>query len=256
MTHQASPPQIFPSSNPPNLGRVASKGFLPSRPRASRNRDVPSSTTVAIPPEEALFRRRGAPQRNEENDFYWADRHLKEGQILPDSDLLKAVHEYASEFYGRRGGPADFESLDETALLAVGILLEEWMGSVGEEWGVFVEAEEGDESDVEEEEEEGEEEEEEEEEEKEEEEEMALDADEGSEERAEGRWKKSNAASKKEADEISPVATNVPDKKWQSKSKPLNKPQETYDQTPALTQDSDNPRQRKRRKTRAPLNVR
>ena len=75
-----------------------------------------------------LFRRRGAPVRYVENDFYWADKYLKEEQILPDTDLLKAVHTYASDYYGRAlgtQGDISFESMDETALLAVGILLEE-----------------------------------------------------------------------------------------------------------------------------------
>ena len=75
-----------------------------------------------------LFRRKGAPIRYEEDDFYWADRNLTDDQKLPESDLLKAIHAYASDFYGRavKGrGKVDFESLDETALLAAGILLEE-----------------------------------------------------------------------------------------------------------------------------------
>ena len=60
--------------------------------------------------------------------MYWADRNLTDNQKLPESDLLKAIHAYASDFYGRavKGrGKVDFESLDETALLAVGILMEE-----------------------------------------------------------------------------------------------------------------------------------
>ncbi len=52
---------------------------------------------------------------------------------MPGSDLLKAVHAYVSDFYARnygygegvRGEGADWRSLDETALLAVGVLLEE-----------------------------------------------------------------------------------------------------------------------------------
>ena len=75
-----------------------------------------------------LFRRSGAPVRYLENDIYWADRHLKNEQVLPDTDLLKAVHIYASDYYGRAlgtQGDVSFESMDETALLAVGILLEE-----------------------------------------------------------------------------------------------------------------------------------
>lgn len=89
--------------------------------------------------------------RYEEDDIYWADRHLAAGIELPDSDLLKAVHAYAADFYGRRGGKRDFASLDETALMGVGVLLEEWaevvLGREGE--GVFVEGEVMDEGGVE-----------------------------------------------------------------------------------------------------------
>lgn len=90
--------------------------------------------------------------RYEENDFYWADRHLKEGQILPESDLLKAIHMYASDYYDRsttNKGVADFESLDETALLALGILLEEMAGHVLGKTGdlAFTEGEEIEEQD-------------------------------------------------------------------------------------------------------------
>lgn len=113
----------------------------------SRHRDTLSSSSVAVPPEEVLFRRKGAPVRYEEDDIYWADRDLKEGQTLPESDLLKAIHTYASDFYGRstgNRGAADFESLDETALLALGILLEEMAGHVLGDTGdlAFVEGEE------------------------------------------------------------------------------------------------------------------
>ena len=75
-----------------------------------------------------LFRRSGAPVRYVENDIYWADKDLKKEQVLPDTDLLKAVHVYASDYYGRAlgtQGDVSFKSMDETALLAVGILLEE-----------------------------------------------------------------------------------------------------------------------------------
>lgn len=83
---------------------------------------------------------------------------------LPDSDLLKAVHAYASDFYGAmrmaahgsRKHPGrrrvnsngytrgnDFGSLDETALLAFGVLLEESVAAALGETGdmVFVEGE-------------------------------------------------------------------------------------------------------------------
>lgn len=113
----------------------------------SKHRDTLSSSSVAVPPEEVLFRRKGAPVRYEQDDIYWADRDLKEGQTLPESDLLKAIHTYASDFYGRstgNKGVTDFESLDETALLALGILLEEMAGHVLGDTGdlAFVEGEE------------------------------------------------------------------------------------------------------------------
>lgn len=79
-------------------------------------------------PEEALFRAQGAPDRYAENDIYAADQHLGPSQKLPDSDLLKAIHAYVSDFYSRAtvdGGVNDMRSMDETALLAFGILLEE-----------------------------------------------------------------------------------------------------------------------------------
>ena len=71
---------------------------------------------------------KGAPTRYEEDDFYRADRHLTEQQALPESDLLKAIHAYASDFYSRATttrGVIDFQSFDETALLGLGLLIEE-----------------------------------------------------------------------------------------------------------------------------------
>ena len=67
--------------------------------------------------------------------------------MLPESDLLKAIHTYASDFYGRATndrGLVDFESMDETALLGLGILLEEMAEHVLGETGdlAFVEGEE------------------------------------------------------------------------------------------------------------------
>lgn len=60
---------------------------------------------------------------------------------LPDGELLTAVHEFASLYYAVHGGELDYGSLDETALLAMGVLLEETvreaLGETG--WKVFVE---------------------------------------------------------------------------------------------------------------------
>lgn len=110
-------------------GRVGYEGFLHVGDEArSKYRDTITKSNVAVPPEEVLFRRRGAPVRYEEDDIYAADRHLGTQQSLPDSDLLKTIHAYASDFYTSTAsgdGKLDFKSLDETALLAMGILLEE-----------------------------------------------------------------------------------------------------------------------------------
>ncbi|KAJ4191345.1 hypothetical protein NW767_010015 [Fusarium falciforme] len=102
--------------------------YTPRHPKAIRysTRDTP------LAPDEVLFRRKDAPERYLENDIYYAhERRLPRGGqgVLPESDLLKAIHGYASAFYGakdggRSGGP-DERSMDETALIAFGILLEE-----------------------------------------------------------------------------------------------------------------------------------
>lgn len=108
-------------------GRVGYEGFL-GEDAPTKNRDTVSRSNIAVPPDEVLFRRRGAPVRYEEDDIYCADRHLGPHQRLPDSDLLKTIHAYSSDFYANATsdhGKSDFKSLDETALLAMGILLEE-----------------------------------------------------------------------------------------------------------------------------------
>jgi len=97
-----------------------------------------SSRNPKLAPEEVLFKRRNAPVRYAEQDIYWANEDLPDGghAHLPDTNLLRSVHGYASKFYDAatdRLGPRcvvgtrtiDERSMDETALLAVGILLEE-----------------------------------------------------------------------------------------------------------------------------------
>ncbi|KAJ0296572.1 hypothetical protein COL5a_003013 [Colletotrichum fioriniae] len=99
-----------------------------------------SINASALAPEEVLFRRKSAPERFAEFDVYMAhDRNLADSgrTSLPDSDLLKSVHTYASYFYSALGGPKrnlsyqvgarniDERSMDESALIALGILLEE-----------------------------------------------------------------------------------------------------------------------------------
>ena len=108
-------------------GRVGYEGFL-SDQQPSTYRDTLSTTSAAVPPEEVLFRRVGAPVRYAEDDIYTQDRYLQPDQQLPDSDLMKALHAYAADFYEATTGDQckqSLQSMDETALLAMGILLEE-----------------------------------------------------------------------------------------------------------------------------------
>ncbi|KAI1332826.1 hypothetical protein F5Y16DRAFT_356681 [Xylariaceae sp. FL0255] len=90
-------------------------------------------------PEEVLFKRSGAPIRYAEKDIYHAHEDLRDGgrALLPDSDMLKSLHSYTSHFYASLAASGatmeendktqaiDERSMDETALLAFGILLEE-----------------------------------------------------------------------------------------------------------------------------------
>ncbi|KAI9814887.1 MAG: hypothetical protein M1832_005615 [Thelocarpon impressellum] len=124
--------------------RVSTSGFIDSSaPRYASTRTTPTSSTLPLPPEEVLLRRKNAPERVEEADMYFEGAADVEGG-LPDGELLKALHAYAADYYGRRGYGGDWRSLDETALLALGVLVEEMAGEVlGEAGdGVFVEGEE------------------------------------------------------------------------------------------------------------------
>jgi hypothetical protein len=97
-----------------------------------------SSKDHRLSAEDVLFRRKHAPTRFAERDIYAANQDLAPGgrSVLPQSDLLKSVHAYTSYFYEALalsegltlGGGyrlLDEKSMDETALLAFGILLEE-----------------------------------------------------------------------------------------------------------------------------------
>ncbi|KAI8959311.1 hypothetical protein F5Y11DRAFT_307067 [Daldinia sp. FL1419] len=109
-----------------------SESEIPSH-HSRTSRDHRRDPTLA--PEEVLFRRIRAPVRYAEKDIYQAHEHLRDSGrgTLPESDMLKAVHSYSSRFYtalatGRGetdGRNIDEQSMDETALLAFGILLEE-----------------------------------------------------------------------------------------------------------------------------------
>lgn len=106
-------------------GKSGYETFQSQERRFGSKRDTQINSLQTVPPDEVLFRRKGAPERFEESDIYNAPDPKTP---LPDSDLLKFLHRYTSEFYSKTTpdkGEIDFKSLDETALLALGILLEE-----------------------------------------------------------------------------------------------------------------------------------
>jgi hypothetical protein len=106
---------------------VSIAGLIP-KISYSNNTDALSSIAPPVPPEKYLARR-GLPR--ELLDIYWTKLPGEDSLPalqLPDSDLLKAIHAYASEFYSRAAlgeRRDDLYSMDETALIAMGILLEE-----------------------------------------------------------------------------------------------------------------------------------
>ncbi|PVH80635.1 hypothetical protein DL98DRAFT_418109 [Cadophora sp. DSE1049] len=108
-------------------GRISLAGFIPKHVVVASTRDTVSSSTTAIAPEAVLFRGKNAPTRYAESDIYFTNEK-QSIRDLPESDLLKALHCYTSDFYSRAtidGGSGDWKSMDETALIALGILMEE-----------------------------------------------------------------------------------------------------------------------------------
>ncbi|KAJ6007808.1 hypothetical protein N7540_011784 [Penicillium herquei] len=113
-------------------GRVNVNGFNPSNPYASKYRDTQSSGARDLRPEEILYRPARsklskAAKKNKEPESYFAHEKLPADRPLPPSELLTAIHSYSSDFYTqlRKNGKHNFHSMDESALLAVGILMEE-----------------------------------------------------------------------------------------------------------------------------------
>ncbi|KAF2749261.1 hypothetical protein M011DRAFT_302614 [Sporormia fimetaria CBS 119925] len=105
-------------------------------------------------PDEVLYKARNAPIRYEESDHYFAHTRIPSSQRLPEGDLLDAIHGYISHYYQRSVRNVNqkvWKCMDETALIALGILLEESAREVLGDTGdlVFTEAmrdAEGDES--------------------------------------------------------------------------------------------------------------
>ncbi len=119
-------------------GRVGQQGFLTVE-------QLRSSTLLPVAPEDYLLRQTRTPAEIFEDD-HDAGGELAAARKLPESEMLKAIHTYASDLYNSatmNQGRYDFRSLDETALIAVGILLEEAVKEALGETGdmVFVEPE-------------------------------------------------------------------------------------------------------------------
>ncbi|KAF1360379.1 hypothetical protein EJ07DRAFT_45181, partial [Lizonia empirigonia] len=132
-----------PSRRPANVydavaGRVTQAGLL------GNITDVKSSRQP-LRPDEVLFKQANAPVRYEETDYYNAHARLPADQQLPTGELLTAIHAYVSKLYSRtaegESQPA-WKCMDETALIAFGILMEETAREVLGETGdfAFVEA--------------------------------------------------------------------------------------------------------------------
>lgn len=103
------------------------RGFI-KKPRASRYRDTASSGGErAIPPEEALIRRPHYLNNKLKGEPYFAHEHLPRKTRLPSPDILTAIHAHAADFfkYSMKISKPVYQSMDESALLAFGILAEE-----------------------------------------------------------------------------------------------------------------------------------
>ncbi|KAJ5175064.1 uncharacterized protein N7482_000941 [Penicillium canariense] len=128
-------------------GRVNRKGHHPAEAFASRYRDTASSGARSLRPEEVLFRTQHNVTDSGEEGNYFAHENLPSDVALPSSELLEAIHAYTADFYEfatEDHGLHDHQSMDETALIAMGILVEEMAKEALGETGdlVLVEGEE------------------------------------------------------------------------------------------------------------------
>ncbi|KAA8897044.1 hypothetical protein TRICI_006806 [Trichomonascus ciferrii] len=83
-----------------------------------RDDDDVSPNRKLLAPDDYLLRLPNAPEEGIPVEYH---------PDLPSSDLLKAVHLYAAEYYKERGLWQGYRSMDETALIGVGVLLEEYI---------------------------------------------------------------------------------------------------------------------------------
>lgn len=108
----------------------------------------PKAAKKRLRPDEVLFKRKNAPIRYEEDDYYPAHNRLSDQQ-LPRGELATSIHAYITHMYAQvdaRGRSIRWRHLDGTVLLALGILVEETARSVIGETGdlAFTEADQDD----------------------------------------------------------------------------------------------------------------
>lgn len=131
-------------------GRINQNRFI-GRPYASRWRHHLSSSNAPLSSRKFLSRKNQPKDTDEDFDSKDVD-FVSPDTRLPRSDLLEAIHSYSSHFYANAVDRSkDFASMNETALIAMGILLEEFanhsLGRTGDL--VLVERDDEDESDLE-----------------------------------------------------------------------------------------------------------
>ncbi|CAI7667954.1 unnamed protein product [Penicillium viridicatum] len=108
-------------------GRVNPRGVNAPRTVTSQYRDTTAGAR-SLRPEELLYRKQNIPAESIEEKIYFAHENLPSDQSLPSSDLLETIHAYAADYYEYAtadNGKDDHQTMDETALLALGILIEE-----------------------------------------------------------------------------------------------------------------------------------
>ena len=108
-------------------GRVTSRGIIQDTPDASNYRNTALNARVRRP-EEVLLRENHPMTLAENGEPYFAHEKLPSDRPLPDSDLLQSIHAYTADLYKHtlgESGRRSHYSMNESALLAVGILVEE-----------------------------------------------------------------------------------------------------------------------------------
>ncbi|KAI4618404.1 hypothetical protein J4E80_005002 [Alternaria sp. BMP 0032] len=107
--------------------RVARTGLI-------HNISDPKASRKPLRPDEVLFKRKNAPIRYEEDDYYPAHNKLPPDQKLPSGDLATAMKAYVERLWLKTGRRRRFSrklmrrtwrGLNETALIALCILMEE-----------------------------------------------------------------------------------------------------------------------------------